>query len=141
MKNRVFTLLLLALMTACGGRGSSSAASPQEQPDGVEVLSFHTKKRCPTCRAIEQLTREVVEQEFADEAADGTLRLHVAEITEEEELAVRYEVAWSSLLLSHRHNGEEPVVDLTRFAFAHARTDADLFRRELKARIEQLLAQ
>lgn len=136
MKNRVFTLLLLALMTACGGRGSSSAASPQEQPDGVEVLSFHTKKRCPTCRAIEQLTREVVEQEVAD----GTLRLHVAEITEEEELAVRYEVAWSSLLLSHRHNGEEQVVDLTRFAFAHARTDADLFRRELKARIEQLLA-
>ena len=132
MKNRVFTLLLLALMTACGGRGSSSAASPQEQPDGVEVLSFHTKKRCPTCRAIEQLTREVVEQEFADEVADGTLRLH--------ELAVRYEVAWSSLLLSHRHNGEEQVVDLTRFAFAHARTDADLFRRELKARIEQLLA-
>ena len=37
-------------------------------------------------------------------------------------------------------NGEEQVVDLTRFAFAHARTDADLFRRELKARIEQLLA-
>ena len=45
MKNRVFTLLLLALMTACGGRGSSSAASPQVQPDGVEVLSFHTQKR------------------------------------------------------------------------------------------------
>ena len=46
MKNRVFTLLL-PLMTACGGRGSSSAASPQEQPDGVEVLSFHTKKDAP----------------------------------------------------------------------------------------------
>lgn len=47
MKNRVFTLLLLALMTACGGRGSSSAASPQEQPDGVEVLSFPPKKDAP----------------------------------------------------------------------------------------------
>lgn len=140
MKNRVFTLLLLTLMTACGGRGSSSrlAAGTARRSGGAVVPH---QKRCPTCRAIEQLTREVVEQEFAEEVADGTLRLRIAEITEEEELAARYEVAWSSLLLSHRHNGEEQVVDLTRFAFTHARTDADLFRRELKARIEQLLAQ
>lgn len=163
MKARVFTLLLPALLAACGWTGGSAeareksgtenavenisentpesdAATPGgELRDGVEVLSFHARKRCPTCRAIEQLTREVVAGEFAAQLADGSLRLHVAEISEEPELAERYRVTWSSLLVCRRSNGQEQVVDLTRTAFAHARTAPDLFRQELKEQIEQML--
>lgn len=162
MKTRVFALLLTTLFAACGWAGSSAdareksgtgdtvnaaenisrndAASPDgKQRDGVEVLSFHARKRCPTCRAIEQLTREVVAGEFAAQLADSTLRLHVAEISEEPELAERYRVTWSSLLVCRRSNGQEQVVDLTRTAFAHARTAPDLFRQELKEQIEQML--
>lgn len=163
MKARVFALLLPALLAACGWTGGSAeareksgtenvaenisentpesdAATPGgELRDGVEVLSFHTRKRCPTCRAIEQLTREVVAGEFAAQLADGSLRLHVAEISEEPELAERYRVTWSSLLVCRRSNGQEQVVDLTRTAFAHARTAPDLFRQELKEQIEQML--
>lgn len=167
MKTRVLALLLPALLAACGWAGGSAeareksgtenaaenisgnvtentpesdAATPGgELRDGVEVLSFHARKRCPTCRAIEQLTREVVAGEFAAQLADGTLRLHVAEISEEPELAERYRVTWSSLLVCRRSNGQEQVVDLTRTAFAHARTAPDLFRQELKEQIEQML--
>lgn len=163
MKTRVFALLLPALLAACGwaggsaeareksGTGSAAENIPENTPesdaatpggelrDGVEVLSFHARKRCPTCRAIEQLTREVVAGEFAAQLADGTLRLHVAEISEEPELAERYRVTWSSLLVCRRSDGQEQVVDLTRTAFAHARTAPDLFRHELKEQIEQML--
>lgn len=92
------------------------------QADGVEVLSFHAKRRCATCVAIEKLTREVVAENFAPQVADGKLRLRVIDISEDEASAERYEVTWSSLLLCRRDGGSEQVNDLTRFAFAKART-------------------
>lgn len=155
MRTKALSLLLVTLLAACGSRAGSTAAEERhetenhteqsaatasgEMRDGVEILSFHAKRRCPTCRAIEQLTREVVAEEFAARIDDGSLRLHVAGISEEPELAARYKVSWSSLLLCRRHNGSEQVVDLTRFAFANARKAPDRFRSELKARIEELL--
>lgn len=72
---------------------------PDTSSGRVEVLSFHTRRRCPTCRAIEQLTREVVSKTFARQVADSLLVLRVVEIDAESELSERYRVAWSSLLL------------------------------------------
>lgn len=106
--------------------------------DGVEVLLFHSRRRCPTCVAIERLTREVVDKEFADRLADSSLRLHVVNIDEEEALAARYEVAWSSLLLHGQNRGADTVVNLTRVAFDNARRHPDKFRATLKREIEKL---
>lgn len=113
----------------------AAADSPAQTPGRVEVLSFHGRQRCPTCRAIEQLTREVVEGEFAREVADGTVVLRVVEIEAEPALAERYRVVWSSLLLQ----GRDTVVDLTRRAFDTARRRSDEFRATLRSEIENLL--
>lgn len=130
-----------ALFVACGHTPGNGNAARPAMADGVEVLSFHTKKRCPTCVAIERLTREVVETDFAAALADGSLRLRVACIAEEEALADKYEVVWSSLLVVRCADGEERVSDLTQLAFATARTDSARFRAALKAEIEKLLAE
>ncbi len=93
-------------------------------PDRVEVLSFHTRRRCPTCRAIERLTREVVAGTFARQVADkvagaagggdragggvgGALRRGV----------VVAAAAWAA------RDGADTVVNLTRPAFDNARTN------------------
>lgn len=102
----------------------------------MEVLSFHTRRRCPTCRAIEQLTREVVSKTFARQVADSLLVLRVVEIEAEPELSERYRVAWSSLLLQ----GRDTVVNLTRRAFDTARKRPEEFRATLRHEIEKLLA-
>ena len=149
---RVFIILLAALAAACGhaadNRADNRAAykateteavSPGTQADGVEVLSFHAKRRCATCVAIEKLTREVVAESFAPQVADGKLRLRVIDISEDEATAERYEVTWSSLLLCRRDGSREQVNDLTRFAFAKARTAPDEFKQRLKDEIEEML--
>ena len=109
---------------------------PDTSSGRVEVLSFHTRRRCPTCRAIEQLTREVVSKTFARQVADSLLVLRVVEIDAEPELSERYRVAWSSLLLQ----GRDTVVNLTRRAFDTARKRPEEFRATLRHEIENLLA-
>lgn len=134
-------LLLSAVLMACGQASSNVSDKPQVQQNGVEVLSFHAKKRCPTCIAIEQLTREVVESEFATQLADSSLVLRVVDIAENEELADQYEITWSALLVNRYKDGKESVTDLTRFAFANARKNPEKFKAELKAQIEKMLAE
>ena len=148
---RIFITLLAALCMACGQAtdksqaadtkaASQTASTPAAaQPDGVEVMSFHAKRRCATCVAIEKLTREVVAESFAQQVSDGKLRLRVIDITQDEATAERYEVTWSSLLLCRRDGEREQVNDLTRFAFAKARTAPDEFKERLKNEIEKML--
>lgn len=138
---KLLLLLVAAAFIACGQSPKNKAAESAVQTDGVEVLSFHTKKRCPTCIAIERLAREVVEKEFATQLADGKLVFRVVDSSVDEALADKYEVTWSSLLVTRHKNGGESVNDLTKFAFAHARTNPEKFKAELKREIEKLLGE
>ena len=54
-------------------------------------------------------------------------------------MADKYEVAWSALLLNKWRDGKETVTDLTRFAFANARTNPERFKAELCAEIRKQL--
>lgn len=105
--------------------------------DRVEVLYFHTRRRCATCKAIESRTRELVEQAYARETADGRVALRIVDISQDPATAERYGVAWSSLLIcSKGAEGRERVKDLTSFAFANARTAPDKFREGLIREID-----
>lgn len=136
-------LLLMLAALALGGCGHSASRSSGARErcaaDRVEVLSFHAKRRCATCLAIERLTREVVATEFPDALADSSLVFRVVDLTQEEALADRYEVAWSSLLLHGRSRGADTVIDLTRFAFDNARRNPEAFKAGLKSEIGKLL--
>lgn len=138
---RGLLLLLVTAFVACGQGPRTNGSELASPTDGVEVLSFHTKKRCPTCIAIERLTREVVETQFAEPLADGSLVFRVVDISQDEALADRYEVTWSSLFVNKHKDGRERVNDLTKFAFANARTNPEKFKAELMAQIEKLLGE
>lgn len=132
-------LLIAVALVACGQPRQNKAAESPPPSDGVEVLSFHTKQRCPTCVAIEQLTREVIEGNFTEQLTDGRLVFRVVDISMDEALADKYEVTWSSLLVNRHKDGAESVEDLTKFAFANARTNPDKFKAELKSKISEQL--
>lgn len=140
MKNSLLFFAALAFLAACG-RNPKSQTTTAVHADRVEVLSFHGKQRCATCMAIEKLAREVVERDFAARSADGSLVFRVVELTENETLADRYEVTWSSLLVLKRRDGMETIDNLTDFAFANARNDPEAFKAGLKTEIEKLLAE
>ena len=138
--------LLLTLIVACigmSGCGNTSAKKNHVQPheNGVEVLYFHGKQRCATCVAIEKNTRKVVESEFAEELQNGTLIFRVVDITKPQntELADKYEITWSSLVVVKYEDGKEQAENLTTFAFANARNNPDTFCSELTDKLKKLL--
>lgn len=153
----IFVLAICLGMTACGGSGvkndtsgttvgqqqsqSQSQLQLQDTGDRVEVLYFHGKKRCATCMAIEKNTKEVVEEQFADELGNGTVVFRIIDISdpENEEIAEKYEVTWSSLFVSRWKDGKETYENLTEYAFANARTSPDTFKSGLTEKINELL--
>lgn len=47
----------------------------------VEVLYFHGKQRCVTCKAIEKHTKEVVDTDLAELVKNGKLRFKEIDIS------------------------------------------------------------
>ena len=104
----------------------------------VEVLYFHGKQRCVTCKAIEKYTKEMVNAELVK---NGKLRFKEVDIStpEGEKLAEKYRVSWSSLYVNKWKNGKEERNDMTRFGFQNARNNTSDFKKELKQKINELL--
>ena len=141
MKQIKQLLILLALMiglTACAADAQKKENMPK---DGVEVLYFHGKQRCATCQAIEKETKALIDSQFTEEVKSGKVRFRVVDITkaENEALADKYEITWSSLVLVKYNNGNENAENLTQFAFANARSNPSLFKKELATKIHQML--
>ena len=132
---------LCIVLAACGGAGKAKQAAVPAKENGVEVLCFHGKQRCATCVAIERETKAVVDGQFADAVADGALEMRIIDITqpENEALAEKYEITWSSLVVVKYADGSEQAENLTKFAFANARTNPEAFRSELTEKLKKLL--
>lgn len=135
--------MMLSLgLFACGGSNSKTQKDndADNTKDRIEVLYFHGKQRCATCMAIEQRTRETLDEQFADELKNGSLVFRVIDISqpENEALADKYEVTWSSLYLCQWKAGRETPENLTEFAFGNARKAPEAFKAGLAARIREL---
>lgn len=109
--------------------------------NGVEVLYFHGKRRCATCMAIEENTKAVVENRFANELKTGTVRFRSIDISKDEnkQTAAKYQVTWSALFIVKYHDGQETTENLTEYAFARARKAPDTFKAEIAGKIANLL--
>lgn len=145
MNKIILAVMMLLICVACSNNSSTKNRESQENPvvqaDHVEVLYFHGKQRCPTCLAIEKNTKAVIENKFSDELKNGTLLFKSVDLsrTENKEIAKKYEVTWSSLFLSQWKDGKETTENLTKDAFAKARTTPESFKEELAKKIKQLL--
>ena len=130
-----FLLLTIACLFSIWGMAQSDTDTY------VEVLYFHGKQRCTTCKAIEKYTKEVVNADLAELVKNGKLRFKEVDIStpEGEKLAEKYRVSWSSLYVNKWKNGKEERNDMTRFGFQNARNNTSAFKKELKQKINQLL--
>lgn len=109
--------------------------------DHIEVIYFHGKQRCVTCRAIEKHAHDVVEKDFGNELKNGKVVFKVVDISTAEgaKIAKRFRVNWSSLYVNGWKGGKEERNDMTQFAFKNARNNADEFKKGVRAKIKELL--
>lgn len=135
----------LALASCVMGTKNDSSAQGVEvgvpARDCVEVLYFHGKQRCATCIAIEKNASEAVSKEFAEEIKKGDVVFRVIDITKEENEAIaeKYEVTWSSLFVVGHKDGKESVENMTDFAFKNARQSPDEFKSGVVAKVREIL--
>ena len=60
---------------------------------------------------------------------------------ENEAIADKYEVTWSSLFVNGWKDGKENVNNMTEFSFSNARNAPDKFKEGIKSKIDELLKQ
>jgi hypothetical protein len=136
-------MMVSLILLACGEK--SNAVTVKEQSgqvkDFVEVLYFHGKQRCVTCRSIEQNTKELLEAKFARQMKEGKVVYRVIDISKKGNvrIAEKDEVTWSALFLVQHKNGKEKAENLTEFAFGHSRTQPEVFKKGLAEKINQAL--
>ena len=137
MIKKILMMAVLCIGLAACSAGSAKQQAATAQKDGVEVLYFHGKQRCATCMAIEQEAKAVVNGQFADAVKGGKLNFRIIDITkaENEAIADKYEITWSSLVVVQHKDGKEQAENLTKFAFANARSKPSVFRGELAKKI------
>lgn len=137
MNKLILAIAICFGLAACGGNSAKKSdtakveqAQSQETKDRVEILYFHGKQRCATCMAIEKNAKEAIEMQFADELKKGTVVFKTIDISkpENEKIAEKYEVTWSSLFISKWKDGKETYENLTEYAFANARKAPDTFK-------------
>ena len=143
MKRTLVLMMVSFILLACGEKTNAVTANEQsgQVNDFVEVLYFHGKQRCVTCRSIEQNTKELLEAKFSKQMKEGKVVYRVIDISKKEnaQMAEKYEVTWSSLYLVQHKNGNEKAENLTEFAFGHSRTQPEVFKKGLAEKVNQAL--
>lgn len=134
-------MMALCLLTAGICLAQNGNTQKISKNNIVEVLYFHGKQRCITCNAIEKLTKEVIEKDFAQQLKDGRIIFKVIDIStpQGEKIADKYEVTWSSLYINKWKNGKETKNNMTDFGFSYAKNSPEVFKSGIKKKITELI--
>ena len=146
MKKLFYVLIAGIILISCGNgtKGKTETANNEAmQTDRVEVLYFHGAQRCITCRTIEANTKALLDSLYSKEIASGKIVYKIIDISkkENEPIADKYEVTWSSLFVNGWKNGKENINNMTEFSFANAKGYPDKFKDGIKNKIDELLKQ
>ncbi len=108
------SLVALGIQSRAGASGSAN--TPQAPPSAqkavpahrVVVTYFHGDVRCPTCKKLEALSREAIEQGFAKEIAAGTVvfRLVNVDRAENKHFVEDYKLVTKSLVVADERDGK-----------------------------------
>ena len=146
MKKLFYLLITVFVLIACGNGSKNKAETDMtkdNQSNRIEVLYFHGAQRCVTCRAIETNTITLLDSLYSKEKANGKIVFKVIDISkkENEQIADKYEVTWSSLFVNGWKDGKENANNMTEFSFSNARNAPDKFKEGIKSKIDELLKQ
>ncbi len=89
------------------GRTSTRPASQTADQDKVIVYYMHTTFRCVTCNKIESLTDSIVRSDFAADLAAGRIEWKSVNFQESGDLAARYGVGTSCVVVAKVRGGRE----------------------------------
>ena len=98
--------------------------TPTTENNKIEITStvrgyyFHGTRRCTTCKAVEEVTKEILNEYYATELADKTISFEAINLDEDDSkiLANKLEVSGQTLLFV----SDADTVNMTNQAFMNA---------------------
>ena len=112
------------------------------QAQTLDIRYFHVKQRCTTCMNIEKYTLELLQEQYATQLKNGTIKMSIIDFStaEGKKLADQQKVSFSSLfLVKNGKDKKATTVNLTRMSFQYAKNNPKEFKRLLKEEIDKLL--
>ena len=105
---KIFTLLFVLLVLLCSSYVFAQDAD-NKPANRVVAYYFHGNFRCPTCHAMEQYSKEAIENNFKDALSSGKLEFKVVNTDERgnEHFIQDYQLYTKSLVLSLVKDGKE----------------------------------
>ncbi|HNX86486.1 MAG TPA: nitrophenyl compound nitroreductase subunit ArsF family protein [Bacteroidales bacterium] len=124
-------LIFLAFMMVSGIFAGSPATKK------IEVYYFHFTRRCMTCNNVEKVSKEAVEQQYAEKVKAGEITFKSINLDEKEGEAIgaKLKVEGQTLLIV---SGEKRV-DLTDKGFLYANNSPEKLKAEIRKAINEML--
>lgn len=134
----LFVASMAMIMISCGDstekKSSETTKVENTKSANVSVYYFHSKQRCKTCLAIQDIAEKTIAENYAENIQVKFLELDFTDKANEA-IAAKYEVAGSSLIII---SGEE-YINLTDDAFANALRNPDVLKERIVSEINKLL--
>ncbi|MBW6489849.1 MAG: hypothetical protein K0B15_01525 [Lentimicrobium sp.] len=135
-KLMILMLVVISLpFMACSSSGSETANDATAvKPAKIEVYYFHYTRRCMTCNAVEDVTKNALNEMYADKMKSGEITFLSVNLEEKygEAIANRLKVAAQALIVVN--DGKQ--TDLTDKGFMYAKSSPDKLKSELKKAID-----
>jgi hypothetical protein len=141
MKTRISTAagLGLSILLACLFIQGALAqgAGTTKKPPVLEIYYFHPIERCPIDQSIEEITRRMMQTDFAGQIKSGVIRFQVLNTDDKANAKTvsRFEMNAQALYLVYQEKGKEVKKDLTEFAFSTCQNNPAKFKSGLKMEI------
>lgn len=116
-------------------------AQKTPEPNAVKVIYFHGNNRCTTCNNMEKYTRELLEEDYAQEMKKGKLVFEVYNFDEESSAGIvaKYKIESSTLLIISLKKGKEKVTDLTDIGFTYAKYQEEQFKEAVAKKLNEVM--
>lgn len=133
----VVAAAIVAILAFRNGDSREEEVSVSLPGDKVEVIYFHLTRRCVTCQAVENVSRDAVKELYPAEIEKGTVIFRSLNIEEKssEADAERVKATGQCLLVV---SGDKRF-DLTSEGFLNARNSPEKLKEVIKKTIDPLL--
>ncbi len=143
MKKKLSSLtffMLLAIFSVaaqCCNSSAQKSSDSQKQSETVaettevEVFYFHATRRCATCQAVEEVTKETLAEKYGESVSFQSIN---RDEEKDHPLIKKYKVSGQTLLVI---KGDK-VENLTNVAFLNARTNPEKLKSKIVEVVESL---
>ncbi len=131
----LFFLLFVALSMniSCSAQTDKNhEVTEVKQGDNVEVIYFHSTRRCVTCKAVEEVSKASVAELYGETVTFNGYNLDEPEAARKAE---ELEISGQTLLIV----SGDIKIDITNDAFMNARSNPDKLKQIIKGKIDPLI--